>query len=357
MRKHSDMFPLVLAGGGFAIYAILQNAYQNALQAWVVDWLKQHGYQEQLALVVSSLLPLVPNIGLAIAVIWFIYWYVKKDFEKTEAIKQQSRESPPTHDVSLFDAIWRAYFGEWKNIGEGERLPSEQEYQRLHDLAEFDIPQRAFDGDLPIWGKRNALQLLEPIPKAFWQTHNIHYLSLTNRNPPRIEIWSTTHPIRPTHEWIELKTSRSVVDQLWPRSPLEIIFDPSNPGRKFFSIEAVKDELGKTKGTHWEYRALIKNNSSKTLKNVKAIVEAVGPLPHRPEPSYFDINKQQLIDLHPQDEALAIIRRWYNPPIVVGMAAGADMYGPIKMTVSANDVPPTTKFFHFDPERTPMIFE
>src|SRR6202035_5505477 len=281
MRKHSDMFPLVLAGGGFAIYAILQSAYQNALQVWVVDWLKQHGYQEQLALVLSGLLPLVPNIGLAISVIWFIYWYVKKDFEKTEAIEQQSRESPPTHDVSLFDAIWRAYFGEWKILGEGERLPSEQEYQRLHDLAEFDIPQRAFDGDLPIWGKRNALQLLEPIPKTFWQTHNIHYLSLTNRNPPRIEIWSTTHPIRPTHEWIELKTSRSVVDQLWPRSPLEIIFDPSNPGRKFFSIETAKDELGKARGTHWEYRALIKNNSSKTLKNVKAIIEAVGPLPHR----------------------------------------------------------------------------
>jgi hypothetical protein len=39
------------------------------------------------------------------------------------------------------------------------------------------------------------------------------------------------------------------------------------------------------------------------------------------------------------------------------MAVGADIYGPIKMTVSANDVPPRIKFFHFDPERTPMIFE
>jgi hypothetical protein len=90
---------------------------------------------------------------------------------------------------------------------------------------------------------------------------------------------------------------------------------------------------------------------------VKAVVEAIGPLPSRPAPSYFDINKQQLIDLHPQEEALAVIRRWFNPPIVAGMASGTDIYGPIKMTASADDVLPTTKFFHFDPEQTPMIFE
>ena len=142
-----------------------------------------------------------------------------------------------------------------------------------------------------------------------------------------------------------------------PSSPLEIIFDLSNPGRKFWSIETAKDDNGKAKGTFWEYRALIRNNSPTTLRNVKAVVEAIGPMPSRPEPSYFDINKQQLIDLNPHDEALAVIRRWFNPPIVVGMASGTDIYGPIKMTVSANDVPPTAKLFHFDPERTPMIFE
>jgi hypothetical protein len=90
---------------------------------------------------------------------------------------------------------------------------------------------------------------------------------------------------------------------------------------------------------------------------VKVVVEATGPMPSRPEPSYFDINKQPLIDLHPQDEALAVIRRWFNPPRVVGMAIGTDIYGPIKMTATAIDVPSKSKFFHFDPERTPMIFE
>ncbi|MGA8616207.1 MAG: hypothetical protein WB760_31850 [Xanthobacteraceae bacterium] len=140
--------------------------------------------------------------------------------------------------------------------------------------------------------------------------------------------------------------------------PLEIIFDKTNPGKKFWSIEQMTDENGKrVPGSFWEYRALIKNTSSKTVRNVKATVEAIGALPSRPEPSQFDINKKNLIDLALDDEALVLIRRWFNPPIVAGMVASENAYGPIKMTASADDVQPTTKLFGFEPTRTPMIFE
>jgi hypothetical protein len=140
--------------------------------------------------------------------------------------------------------------------------------------------------------------------------------------------------------------------------PLEIIFDPTNPGRKFWSIEPMKAEDGKqTAGSFWEYRAIIKNRSAKTVRNVKVVVEAIGVMPTRPEPSQFDINKKHLIDLTPNEEQLVLIRRWYNPPIVAGMAIGEGIYGPIKMTASADDIFPTTKFFQFDPMQTPMIFE
>lgn len=141
-------------------------------------------------------------------------------------------------------------------------------------------------------------------------------------------------------------------------SPLEIEFDPANPGRKFFSIEPNRDNVGKpTQGSYWEYRALVRNRSPKTLKNVKVTVEAIGALPTRPEPSYFDINKKPAIDLTPSEEVLAVVRRWFNPPIVVGMVIGEDAYGPIRMVASADDVPPTIKLFQFDPSRTPMIYE
>jgi hypothetical protein len=120
----------------------------------------------------------------------------------------------------------------------------------------------------------------------------------------------------------------------------------------------MKDENGKqVAGSFWEYRALIKNTSLKTIRNVKVTVEAIGVMPSRPEPSQFDINKKHLIDLTPDEEALVLIRRWYNPPIVVGMAIGEGIYGPIKMMASADDIQPTIKLFQFDPMQTPMIFE
>ena len=142
------------------------------------------------------------------------------------------------------------------------------------------------------------------------------------------------------------------------RRPLEIIFDPQNENNKFWSREQRRDEKGEPiAGLYWEYRAVIKNISNKTARNVKVTVEAIGEMPLRPELSSFDINKSTQIDLHPNEETLAIIRRWPIPARQQGMALGADVYGPIKMTASAEDVPSAIALFRFDPERTPMIFE
>ena len=134
-------------------------------------------------------------------------------------------------------------------------------------------------------------------------------------------------------------------DALEPR-PLQIVFDPQNPNDKFWSREQMRDEKGApTPGSYWEYRAAIKNVSGKTARNVKVTVEAIGAIPLRQELSSFDINKSTKIDLHPNDETLAIIRRWPIPARQAGMAWGADVYGPIKMTASAEDVLPTVTLF------------
>ncbi|HEV2548221.1 MAG TPA: hypothetical protein VGU20_12855 [Stellaceae bacterium] len=139
--------------------------------------------------------------------------------------------------------------------------------------------------------------------------------------------------------------------------PLEIVFDQSNPGKKFWSLEQNKDANGNgVDGFHWEYRVEIRNASPKTLRNVKVAVEAIGEMPTRPEPSYFDYNKQQVIDLDPGRGALTVLRTWYHPQIVAGMVCGG-AYGPVKMTVSADDIGSTTKLFWFQPESTPMISE
>lgn len=143
------------------------------------------------------------------------------------------------------------------------------------------------------------------------------------------------------------------------QSPLEIIFDPQNPGERFWSLESMKDDSGKQiAGSYWEYRAVIRNTSlTKTLRGVRVTVEAIGALPTRPEQSRFDIDKKNQRDLSPTEECLAVIRCWYNPVIVAGMAIGPDIYGPIKMTANAEDVAPTMAIFAFDPLKTPMITE
>jgi hypothetical protein len=139
------------------------------------------------------------------------------------------------------------------------------------------------------------------------------------------------------------------------RSPLRIIFDTKNPDKKFWSLEPMKDEADKqVAGSFWEYRAMIRNDSPRTVRNVKVVVEAIGAMPTRPE--FFDLNKKPIIDLNPNEETLAVIRRWPYPSRFAGMACGVDVYGPVKMVVSADDVLPTIAVFHFDPERTPMIF-
>jgi hypothetical protein len=141
-------------------------------------------------------------------------------------------------------------------------------------------------------------------------------------------------------------------------SPLLIIFDHRNPNRKFWSIEPMRDETGnQTQGSYWEYRAIVKNSSASTVRNVRVLVEATGPLPTRPEQSVFDIDRKPVRDLAPEEEALAVIRAWYNPPRVEGLVCGDDVYGPIKMIAYGDDVQPRTKLFHFNPERTPMIWE
>src|SRR6185312_13117494 len=71
--------------------------------------------------------------------------------------------APPTPrpDVNLSNAIWRAYLGRWslpiKSVGEY----GQEEAQRFYDLVEKDFRQKAFDGELPIWGKRQGSSLVE----------------------------------------------------------------------------------------------------------------------------------------------------------------------------------------------------
>jgi hypothetical protein len=202
------------------------------------------------------------------------------------------------------------------------------------------------------------------VRSEFWHPKNPKQWEIINMIPHLSLAWWLVGSLALLCAWIfeasfriNKRLNETICSLRGQESPFEIIFNPANPGRRFWSIEQMKDENGnQIAGTFWEYRAAIKNKSARTVRNVKVTVEAIGAMPTRPVHSNFDINKKNFIDLTPNEEMLAVIRTWFNPPLVQGMVIGEGAYGPIKMTASADDVLPTTKVFQFDPMQTPMIW-
>lgn len=155
------------------------------------------------------------------------------------------------------------------------------------------------------------------------------------------------------------KRTKSVDSTDDSKSPLVIIFDPKNKLDRFWSLEAIYREVDGEKiyqGHNWEYRVLVKNVSLKTVKNVDVFTETLGADPQRPQQTHFDGSKEKSTTLHPNQEKFVMLLRWSNPPILAGMMAG-DAYGPIKITVTGDDVLATSKTFRFNPENIPMISE
>jgi len=140
-------------------------------------------------------------------------------------------------------------------------------------------------------------------------------------------------------------------------SPLEIIFDQSNPARRFWSMESMKSETG-TVIPYWEYRADIKNKSDKTIRNVSVTTEHIGLVPQRPADQVFDKIRKTTCDIKPRCSELVPVLRWPIPGNLPGTLAGSSAleYGPIKITASADDVLPTVRIFQFDYQEEPMLF-
>src|ERR1035438_3829137 len=145
---------------------------------------------------------------------------------------------------------------------------------------------------------------------------------------------------------------------IWPIIPLEIIFDPQNPARRFWSMETAHDEAGSPIGAYWEHRVDVKNNSLKTLKNVTVTTEHIGQVPIKPTSQVFDKTKQTTCDLNPGCTELVPVIRWPIPKIQIGMVTGptALEYGPIKVTASADSTPPCIMVFDFDYQTDQMLF-
>ena len=128
-------------------------------------------------------------------------------------------------DVTLSDALWRAFEGTWdKRIKfdyvskeKGSKLRSRKFYSTA-----TEIRQKAFDGILPIWAKRPRSNLYEPVPKDFWTNHDIQAGYSLNPDCKDIFVY-VAYPLivgetryARTIAWEDFMTSREAVERLWP---------------------------------------------------------------------------------------------------------------------------------------------
>jgi hypothetical protein len=218
-------------------------------------------------------------------------------------------------------------------------------------------------GRLSVWGRQvkhgpgtilGERQSLRPISPNYWHVAHFTYSFFDNTagDAPHTYVEDGHSEVTYT----DLRVNRAQALTIWP---LEIIFDPSNPARRFWSMESPRDENdNKRPGAFWEYRVEIKNNSQRTVRNVSVTVEHTGGMPLRPVDSIFDKNRKTSCDLKPGCSELIPIIRWPIPAIQAGMLAGSTAleYGPVTVMASADDARPTMRIFKFDYQAEPMLF-
>jgi hypothetical protein len=103
----------------------------------------------------------------------------------------------------------------------------------------------------------------------------------------------------------------------------------------------------------------VHNISDRTVRNVHVSKQHSGSMPVRPELMVFDDTKTKGRDIRPGEAALVPIARWWHPVRQPGLLAGESAleYGPIVVTVTADDVAAARRTFRFDYDRVPMIFD
>jgi hypothetical protein len=173
-------------------------------------------------------------------------------------------------DVSLYDAICRIFLGRWSLIPvkDGNLDLNVNGFQALHDLLEH-IRQLAFDGRLPIWGKKPGYLTLWERPDAqFWNHHRIDYLSVTGGNSTELHavpMDASGHAM----SLRELMTSRAAVDSICrdatepPSNDVNSLGFVTGTGEPFDHIDVNQY------GVHHTIYVGIKNSGSKRITNCK----------------------------------------------------------------------------------------
>lgn len=144
------------------------------------------------------------------------------------------------------------------------------------------------------------------------------------------------------------------------KNPIQIIFDSTNPSRRYWQFTNAPDPKTSQQFAIHLYRVLLKNASDKTIEDVRATVETTGSHGMIPQLANFQINDQPVFTLHPGEEKFIDVIKWPHPIRQAGFPTGEtarQMYGDLKISVTAKEMQQIVKILKFDYEKEPMISE
>ena len=176
-----------------------------------------------------------------------------------------------TRDVPLYDAVCRMFLGRWEKIPivDGRLDLTQNGFQAVRDLIDR-VRQLAFDGRLPIWGKKQGhLSLWEkPVP-SFWKNYHIDYSSFAKGDAAKLRVIPSDTGGQTT-SLRDLMTSKAAVDTLCrdqsiaselPTNDANSLCIITGTGKPFDHVEANQF------GVHHTISVGIKNVGSKKITN------------------------------------------------------------------------------------------
>ena len=127
--------------------------------------------------------------------------------------KQGSPETQRVvRDVWLLNAVHYIAYNSWVLVD----MPLDDNHLTAGYRALAEIKQKAFDGELPIWGRVGQAVLYKPILKEYWEHYDFEILSFAKDDPE--EFCTEKHnDIANDVIYNSLMTSKSKVEELWPK--------------------------------------------------------------------------------------------------------------------------------------------
>lgn len=227
MENRSDNYPLVIGGAVLALFLVLHHVFGIFFDEWLKHYLETY-----LGITVAEMIErsgdLAFSLIAAVAIVWFLYRYMKRDSDRQLKAGSGTTEREaidpatlPPRDVSLHDAAWRALLGRWGVRIDADVMRSDRDLQTRFGQVCREMGQYAFERKLPVWGCPPAPRagLYIPVPPGFWINHEInsHFTAISDDMA-----LVTTHalavgdvPYAVAKEWSRLMTNKECVEKLW----------------------------------------------------------------------------------------------------------------------------------------------